>query len=233
MNAVDDLAAQLSAFLDVGGPVVGVLLAMSVFAMAVALLKIYQFWSVRIGDRRFIEPAYAHHKNGDAANALTILAHARNPIARVMEAAIRGGTLPKISEETVREEVIRIANLHLVRLRGFLRSLEVVGTLSPLLGLFGTVLGMIDAFQQLEGAGNQVNPAILSRGIWEALLTTAAGLTVAIPTVAVATWLERRVDRLAADMEDAATRIFTVGLSHPSESHAEDAIEQPQPAFSD
>lgn len=233
MTAVDGLFAQLVSFLDVGGPVVGVLLAMSIFAMAVVFVKIYQFWAVRIGDRRFIDPAYTHHKNGDVPNALAVLAQARNPIARVMETAIRGDALAAISGEMVREEVIRVANLHLVRLRGFLRSLEVVGTLSPLLGLFGTVLGMIDAFQQLEGAGNQVNPAILSRGIWEALLTTAAGLTVAIPTVAVATWLERKVDRLAADMEDAATRIFTVGLSRSSESHTDNAIEQPQPAFSD
>ncbi len=230
---IDGLDDQIRAFLEAGGPVVAVLLAMSVFAMAVAFVKLYQFWGIRIGDRRFVEPAYLHHRNGDAPRALAVLARARNPIARVMEAAIRGKSHPGVPEETVREEVVRVANLHLVRLRGFLRSLEVIGTLSPLLGLFGTVLGMIDAFQQLEGAGNQVNPAILSRGIWEALLTTAAGLTVAIPTIAVATWLERRVDRLAADMEDAATKIFTVGLSRDSENQVDDAIEQTQPAYSD
>ena len=81
-----------------------------------------------------------------------------------------------------------------------------------MLGLFGTVLGMIKAFQRLEEAGSQVNPAILSGGIWEALLTTAAGLAVAIPAVAALNWLESKLDRLTHHMEDGLTRVFTAGL---------------------
>jgi biopolymer transport protein ExbB len=90
----------------------------------------------------------------------------------------------------------------------------VIGTLSPLLGLFGTVLGMIEAFRRLEAAGSRVDPSILSGGIWGALLTTAVGLAVAIPTIAALNWLERRVERLAHDMDDAAARVFTsrIGL---------------------
>ena len=72
---------------------------------------------------------------------------------------------------------------------------------------------MIDAFQQLEAAGNQVNPAVLSGGIWEALLTTAVGLVVAIPVVAMLNWLERRVDHLAHDMDNLVTQVFTRDLA--------------------
>ena len=96
---------------------------------------------------------------------------------------------------------------------GAFRILEVIASLAPLLGLFGTVLGMIEAFRQLEAAGNQVNPAILSGGIWQALLTTAVGLAVAMPVVAVLNWLERRVDALAHEMDSVVTRVFTEDLS--------------------
>ena len=113
----------------------------------------------------------------------------------------------------MREEVYRYAAGALEALRGWLRPLEVIAALAPLLGLFGTVLGMIAAFRQLEAAGNQVNPAVLSGGIWEALLTTAVGLAVAMPVVALLNWLERRVERLAHEIDDAVTRLFTVDLS--------------------
>ena len=72
---------------------------------------------------------------------------------------------------------------------------------------------MIEAFRQLEAAGNQVNPAILSGGIWQALLTTAVGLAVAIPVVAILNWLERRVDGLAHEMDNLVTQVFTEDLS--------------------
>ena len=107
---------------------------------------------------------------------------------------------------------MRLGGDTLEQLRSWFRPLEVIATLAPLLGLFGTVLGMIQAFQQLEAAGNQVNPAILSGGIWEALLTTAAGLAVAIPTVAALNWLERRTERFAHDTDSAVARLFTRDL---------------------
>jgi biopolymer transport protein ExbB len=69
------------------------------------------------------------------------------------------------------------------------------------LGLFGTVLGMIAAFQSLQSAGTQVDPSVLAGGIWVALLTTAAGLAVAMPTALVLSWLESRMEaeRVIAD----------------------------------
>ena len=71
---------------------------------------------------------------------------------------------------------------------------------------------MIVAFQQMEAAGNQVNPSVLSGGIWQALLTTAVGMAVAIPVVAVHAWLERKTERVAALMSDSVTQVFTAPL---------------------
>ena len=233
VSTIDQIAERTASLLDAGGPVVAVLLAISVVALAIVLIKLYQFWSVRIGSREFVGTALSLVARGDNEQALTVLARSRNPIARVLETAIKARNRPGIPETTAREEVVRIANFYLERLRSYLRGLEVIGSLSPLLGLFGTVLGMIAAFQELEAAGNQVNASLLSRGIWEALLTTAVGLTVAIPAVAVATWMERRVDRLASDMEDASTRFFTIALLQGPDVGKETGDERARVAHSD
>ena len=91
--------------------------------------------------------------------------------------------------------------------RGF-RLLDSVAQLAPLLGLFGTVLGMISAFQALQEAGSQVDPSILAGGIWVALLTTAVGLAVAMPTSLLLTWFESRVARESELLERALTIVL-------------------------
>ncbi len=204
-----DFAGRLEAFLDLGGPVVVLLLMMSVVAIAIALLKLWQFHSLRLGRQGFVPGCLDGLRKGEDEAVLQRLAAERNPIARVMEVAVSGRRNPDMPLELVREEVARVATGYLDSLRAYLRGLEVIGSLAPLLGLLGTVLGMIDAFRQLEGAGSQVDPALLSGGIWEALLTTAVGLAVAIPAVILLNWLEGRVERFRHRMEDAVTRVFT------------------------
>ena len=81
-------------------------------------------------------------------------------------------------------------------MRAQLPALEVIGTLTPLLGLLGTVLGMIAAFRAMEVAGSQVDPSVLSGGIWQALLTTAMGLAIAIPVMAAYNWMDRKSQRV-------------------------------------
>lgn len=222
MNSPVTLGAEtlnIGAYLAAGGPVVAVLALLSVIALAIVLLKCWQFWQVRIGERGFVDAALAAWRAGRAEDALDSLAGQRNPIARTLEVALQGRR-QGVPEATVREEAARVGAWHLSELRGYLRPLELIGTLSPLLGLLGTVLGMIEAFRALETAGNRVDPAVLSGGIWEALLTTAVGLIVAIPAVAAFNWLERRIERLHEDMQDALTRAFTVDDFAPAEAPA-------------
>jgi biopolymer transport protein ExbB len=82
-----------------------------------------------------------------------------------------------------------------------LRALEVMATISPLLGLLGTVTGMIQAFRQVSAVEGVVSPALLASGIWEALLTTAAGLTVAIPLMIFLRYFERRREKIGMELE--------------------------------
>lgn len=195
-----------------GGPVVIILMGMSVIALAIVLVKLWQFHMSQVDDRQTARRALRLYRSGQAGQALSLLQASNNPIAQALARTIRGQRRG-IAEHKIREEVLRYGGDILESLRGWFRPLEVIASLAPLLGLFGTVLGMIEAFRQLEAAGNKVNPAILSGGIWEALLTTAVGLAVAIPVVVVLNWLERKVDRLAHEMDSVVTSVFTEDLS--------------------
>lgn len=207
------LVDQALALYHAGGPVVAILAAMSVVALTIVLVKLWQFALARVGAHGHARRALALHRAGRGREALGLLSGARNPAAQVLALAIRGRLSPGLDEALVREEVTRAALERLETLRAWFRPLEVIATLAPLLGLFGTVLGMIAAFRQMEAAGSRVDPSVLSGGIWEALLTTAVGLAVAIPVVAVLNWLERRVDRLGHVMENLVTQVFTIDLS--------------------
>ncbi|RFA24658.1 flagellar motor protein MotA [Alkalilimnicola ehrlichii] len=211
-------AGRLQSLIETGGPVVAILLALSVVALAVILLKLWQFIAIRIGSRKFIDQALHRWREGNAKEALAALDGVRNPIAGVMALAMRGRMDKNVPESVVREEASRVAVENIETLRGQFRILEVIGALSPLLGLLGTVLGMIEAFRQLEMAGSQVDPALLSGGIWVALLTTAVGLAVAIPVVAALNALERVLDRFRHRMEDAVTQVFTIPLPSGGET---------------
>lgn len=199
---------SLSRLVTLGGPIVAVLLVMSVFGLAIVLLKLWQFTSLRVGRRRFIEPVLNDWRARRCDAALQQLHNERNPIALALNVAMRGITAG-VDHAVVREEAGRIGARQLSHLRSYFRPLEVVGSLAPLLGLLGTVLGMIDVFSQLAAAGGNADPAMLSGGIWEALLTTAIGLIVAVPAVLALNWFERIVERLHEDMEDALTQVFT------------------------
>ena len=195
-----------------GGPVIVVLLGMSVLALTVAMAKLWQFASLELNRLGPVRHMLALHLEGESTQALAVARRCRNPAAAVLAQAIRG-QCRHLPTAMVREEVERASHALVVSLRLHLRLLEVVASLAPLLGLLGTVLGMIEAFQQIAQAENAINPSTLSGGIWEALLTTAAGLTIAIPVVAVLNWLEGRVEQFIHGLADLTTRVFTTDLS--------------------
>lgn len=211
MNAQELPAIRIDGLmqlLDAGGPVMWIIAAMSVVALAIALAKLWEFARFGVWRRRPVRSALAAWESGRHPEAVQGLERAGDPASDVLRTALRGRLEPSVEESRVREEVARRGAAWLESLRGALRPLELIGTLAPLLGLLGTVLGMIDAFQALESAGSRVDPSVLSGGIWVALLTTAAGLSVAIPTVAVHMFLERQLERLHHVMQDSATRAF-------------------------
>lgn len=205
------VTANVQSLLATGGPVVWILCGFSLVALTIVLVKMWQLVALRAESATSINLALDQWRDGKGRDAVSHL-NAAHPVAAVVKCAMEG-RLEGAKDSLLREEVERIASARLNDLRSFFRPLELIGALSPLLGLLGTVIGMIVAFQQMETAGSQVDPSVLSGGIWQALLTTAVGMAVAIPVVAVHAWLERKTERVAALMSDSVTRVFTAPLS--------------------
>ena len=209
----------LNSLLDSGGPVVAILLLLSLFVSATILIKLWQFMRMGIGGiggiggRNRSEKAIQFWLSGQRAQALDLLSDGKTPVQLVLAHAMRGLLNYPDEEERVREDVERVALQQMTRLRAYLRAIEAIVQVAPLLGLFGTVLGMIGAFRALQSAGAEADPAILAGGIWVALLTTAVGLAIAIPAALVLYWFEGIVERQQQAMEAALTSILTHRLT--------------------
>lgn len=208
LTGADLFMSKFQEFMQIGGPVVWILTGLSIIALTIILMKLWQFALMRPESSSHLDRVIDNWKQGESQQSIALLKHSR-PVDELVLMSIKGLNSVNTELETLKEELDRVATLRLNQLRAYLRPLEVIATLSPLLGLLGTVLGMIVAFQQMETAGNQVDPSVLSGGIWQALLTTAVGLAVAIPVVMAHNWMERKVERIAALMNDTVTRVFT------------------------
>ncbi|MDJ1006381.1 MAG: MotA/TolQ/ExbB proton channel family protein [Paracoccaceae bacterium] len=204
-----------------GGPVVWLLLALSVFTLTLIFWKTARLLSLGAwSGGRAAEAGVAAFALGDVDAARTAVSGRETLRSGLVRAAIEA-RLGAASDAAQREEVERVGRARLEAARRGLRALELVVTIAPLLGLFGTVLGMIEAFQALEAAGAGADAAALAGGIWVALLTTAMGMGVAIPAGVALAWFESAIDRAGTDMEDLATRLFLAGAPPPVARAAE------------
>lgn len=192
-----------------GGPILMLIAALSVVSLAVILWKISQL--LRLGALRSGQTTDAAISQWCAGEDVSAVLAARSGMrAEFARDAIRLRESPDWDEISRKEEIARIARARLEEISAGLRALELVVTIAPLLGLLGTVLGMIDAFQALQLEGGNADPATLAGGIWAALLTTAAGMAVAIPVAMCLTWFDTIHDKMRHSFEDIATRIFAI-----------------------
>ena len=215
----------LFAMIRDGGWTMWLIAALSVILLAVVLWKVLSLWRLGVWGGRHSRRALELWAQGDRRAALDQVRGRPSARARVTQAAIGTSLDPAFDDQAAREETARVARQTLYRSREGLRALELIATIAPLLGLLGTVLGMISAFQVLQTSGNQADPSDLAGGIWVALLTTAAGMAVAIPAGVALSWFESISDRLQSDLEDLATRVFVKRDATPTRARLLQAAE--------
>ncbi|MCG7519040.1 MotA/TolQ/ExbB proton channel family protein [Ruegeria sp. Ofav3-42] len=214
MNAI---LQKLMDILALGGPVVAILILTSIATLSLVLYKLWQFRAAGVGRHIELSRAIQAWDRQDHADTRAHLNKSRSYLAPVIAMALSG------EDRTLSERVDAEAEARFAQLEQGFNVLDMVAQLAPLLGLFGTVLGMIEAFQTLQGAGNSVDPSLLAGGIWVALLTTAAGLAVAMPTSMVLTWFEARMSRERTFANRALRTVFAPG-------HADDEVVAAGPA---
>ena len=197
-NSIDLLALILK-----GGPVMILLLALSVISLAIIIIKVIQFYKSDLHNVKKLDEAINLIENNKIPNAKKLLNSIYHPASKIILVTLDSQKL----SDTDKENKISIeGEKELRNLEFLLKPLEVISNIAPLLGLLGTVIGMITAFSKLEESGSRVDPAILAGGIWEALLTTAFGLVVAIPALAAFYWLDGKVDNAREEMRHAAIK---------------------------
>lgn len=198
--------------LELGGPVVGVLLVASVLGLALALVKFLQFSNVGGATIKRLNTAVGEWQTGDREKGAAMLERSRLAIAADLKFGLENrGTM---DADLLHDELLRRAAAFLRTYSRNLRPLELIYYLAPVLGLLGTVLGMIDAFRGLAvSAGAAGESSALASGIWEALLTTAVGLSIAIPFAVMHALLESKLEYLADQVTDLVTRVLTFSES--------------------
>jgi biopolymer transport protein ExbB len=181
------------------------LYACSVLALTLILFLAFVDLRDGVGRRALLhelEPALAR---GDLDEVHRLARRDRSPLGPVVAAAVEHA---RASVGLAEAEARRRAQLTLERYSRGLPWLAVLAQVAPLFGLLGTVIGMVELFSSMELAGAAVSTQHLSGGIWKALLTTAAGLLIAIPTVAAHVWFSRRLARLQTTLEHGAGRVL-------------------------
>jgi biopolymer transport protein ExbB len=193
-----------------GGLVMYGLTALSIYAVGVVIFKIIQFARENVFDRSFIEPALREIKQGDRNQAFKTLSETKGPVAHIMRVTFECVANREMSQKSKEAEIMRVGSGNIRYLESHLRGLEMIATVAPLMGLLGTVIGMISSFSKLSISGSRVDPTMLAGGIWEALLTTAGGLAVAIPALAAHYILDGIIEKVRATMKDVSVQILAL-----------------------
>ncbi|MCE0522423.1 MAG: MotA/TolQ/ExbB proton channel family protein [Methylacidiphilales bacterium] len=183
-----------------GGWLMGVLFVCSVVAVGVFFERWFYYKRSRMNVNEFLAGVLALVRRQSYAEAISRCEEGHGPIVSVVRTAIYKRHLPPAE---LREVVREIAQLEIPHLEANISLLGTIGYVAPLLGLFGTVTGMIEAFEQINRTNGTASVGDLSQGIYTALITTAAGLVVAIPCYLAHNFLVAQVHDLVADMERA------------------------------
>lgn len=189
-----------------GGYLMYVLLVCSIVSVTIFIERAIQYNRAKIDSDKFLAGLRNILKKRNIIEAVTICDETAGPVASILKSGIlKHGRKRAIIKEAMEDA----SSLEIPRLEKNLLILSTIANIAPLLGLLGTVMGMVKAFMviQLKGV---VNPADLAEGIWEALLTTVYGLAVAIPTYMAYNYLVSRVRTFISEMEKSASEIINI-----------------------
>lgn len=199
MNAISLIKA--------GGPLMVPLLLCSMFALALVIEKFWYFSIIKTNVRDLKQQIFDNIKNNRIKESIQLCDGSPSPIAKIMRAGlIKFGS----AREEIKESMEDASLYEIPKLESRLNALSTIAQISTLLGLLGTVTGMTTAFHTIQVRASSLNPVTpgdLAGGIAEALLTTVAGLTIAIPTYVAYNYFVSRVNHTVIEMEHAATEI--------------------------
>jgi len=199
MNAWELVAA--------GGPIMAPIILCSFFALAIVIEKLIYFSIIKENPARIRFAVFEFIQENKIKEAITFCEQSPSPISKVLAAGLlKFGS----SKEEMKEALNEASQIEIPKLEKRLTALATIAQISPLLGLLGTVLGMAACFHTIQVQATSMNPITpgdLAAGVWQALLTTAAGLMVAIPAYIAYNYLVSRINHFIIEMERSATEL--------------------------
>lgn len=198
LNMIFDRIEFSVAFLAKGGLLMIPILLSSLIAVTVIIERFWYYHHARCDTNRLYSQLYPLAEYKRISEAIALCQTFQGVLPRVLTIVLQNSQLPI---EDIEKQVSAAGTREIQQLSKHVRGLGIIGNVAPLLGLLGTVFGMVKTFMQIAELQGQVNPSVLAGGIWEALLTTAAGLTVAIPVVIMHHYFEGVVEQFAFQMK--------------------------------
>ncbi|HMA66749.1 MAG TPA: MotA/TolQ/ExbB proton channel family protein [Desulfosalsimonadaceae bacterium] len=187
------------AFLSKGGVLVAPILFCSVIAFAIFAERLIRFSRLRSRGAGLAEKVVSLIRKGDNQGAYEAAVKSGSPMGQVLAQAI--GVADQ-DREVLESVISHATDTEVRKLSTYTQALATIGNIAPLLGLLGTVIGLIKAFMVIQDMGGKVNAAVLAGGIWEAMLTTALGLAVALPTMVAHSYLISRIEKYEARLQE-------------------------------
>jgi biopolymer transport protein ExbB len=197
----------LPLILKSGGPVFLLILLAGAVAIVVFIERFFHCHRAQINSTEFLNGVRNVLRRDNVVEAISICDATPGPVARLVKTAILNRDNGR---DRVRESLEEAGLIEVPRLEEKLNLLATIAQLAPLLGLFGTVIGLMGTFQDLQHLGPTAHAGDLSVGVWRALICCAAGLAVSIPAHAAYNYLVSRVNSIVLDMERAATEIVNI-----------------------
>lgn len=190
-----------------GGVMMWLLFLVGAAAAAVFIERLLHYHREHINSFDFINGVRTVLRRDNLVEAISICEATAGPVPRLVKSAILARELGR---DRIREALTEAGLLEVPRLEEKLGLLATIAQTAPIIGLLGTVLGMIDVFQVLQTQGVAAPSAILAGGVWKALVCTGAGLAIAVPTYAGYNYLVSRVRSIVLDMEKASVEILHI-----------------------
>ncbi|MBI9087859.1 MAG: MotA/TolQ/ExbB proton channel family protein [Desulfobacterium sp.] len=198
--------------LSKGGFLVVPILLCSVIALAIFFERIISFARMRSRGGNLAETVSALIAKEKTGEARELSANNDSPMGRMLTQAIEVKDRERATLETV---IVNAIEGEVRTLSAYLQTLATIGNIAPLLGLLGTVVGMIKAFMVIQQLGGNVNASVLAGGIWEAMLTTALGIGVALPCMVAHSYLVARIDTYEARLQNGAVTFLKAVTTPP------------------
>lgn len=183
-----------------GGELMWILLAFSFFAASIIFAKTFQFFSLHVFRKVSLEEVFLLVQKRDVSEARKMLEKKQDPVSAFFLEALNTFETEKYIGEQLKNILLHKASLLLRSLESWLRPLSIIASVSPLVGLLGTVTGMIRAFSSIEAASS-VSPSLIAGGIWEALVTTAFGLIISIISLVAYYIFEAKLEKLEHQLQ--------------------------------